>query len=186
MLCFPALSLAEAQSLNWDKKINRGNPQLVRTAQKYIGVREKGKNRGEQIEKWQRQFGGRPGEPYCAYFVAAMLEESNSQVPKIRSGLAQRYRNAQSIKANQVAKGYVKVREGWLLIWAKIENGRNTGKGHIGICERQIDRHNFQTIEANTRSGNKGKQADGDGVYRRYRKIGKMGKYKLVFITPSF
>lgn len=166
---------------------NAGNQKLVKTAEKYIGVREQGHNRGEQIEKWQRQFGGRPGEPYCAYFVSAMLEESGSVLPTVRSGWSRSFYDKKSIRINHILKGYAKAEPGWILVWANFKNGKMQRSGHVGINVRQISGREikFETIEANTRSGEKGNQADGDGVYRRIRKINTSGSFRLIGISIS-
>lgn len=123
--------------------------------------------------------------PYCAYFVSEMLEESGTKSPSIRTGWAQKFRTNESIKIIRVAKGYEKAQPGWLLVWAKYRNGRNTGRGHIGIITKQIDRNTFQTIEANTTSGVRGQQDEGDGVYRRTRKINNQSNLRMAFVTPT-
>ncbi len=164
-----------------------GNPALVATARKYIGVREQGYNRGKEIERWQKENGGKPGQSYCAYFVSSMLRESKSKYPTIRSGMAQAFRTGISIRPSHAAKGYCKVQEGWLLIWANFNSsGRNKGTGHIEINERQISNTEFDAIGANTSSGRAGSQSDGDGVYPTRRRISEKGKFRLIAITPSW
>ena len=164
-----------------------GNPALVKTARKYIGVREQGYNRGKEIGRWQIENGGKHGQSYCAYFVSSMLRESKSQYPTVRSGRAQAFRTDISIRPSHVAKGYCKVKEGWLLIWANFSNsGRNKGTGHIEINERQIGNMEFDAIGANTSSGRAGSQSDGDGVYPTRRRISEKGKFRLIAITPSW
>lgn len=165
----------------------RRNDKLVETARKYVGVREQGYNRGKEIERWQKENGGMPGQSYCAYFVSSMLRESKSKYPTVRSGMAQAFRTKLSIRPSHVAKGYCKIQPGWLLIWGKFDNkGHNKGTGHIEINELQTSNTEFNAIGANTSSGIAGSQSNGDGVYFTRRRISEKGKFRLIAITPSW
>lgn len=184
LLLFCSLAMPEAAFSN---SSNKGNPKLVATAKKYVGVKEKGHNRGKLIEQWQKKYGGKPGYPYCAYFVSAMLDESGSTVPKVRTGRSRSFFNSKSIRISHIAKGYAEVLPGWILIWANFRKGKMLKTGHVGINVRQLKGSIilFETIEANTRSENKGRQDEGDGVYERVRGITNKGNFRLIGVTIS-
>ena len=156
---------------------------VVRQARKYLGVRETGYNRGPEIERFQKSHGGKPGQSWCAYFVATVLDEAGVKKPGYRKGMAQGYITNQSIRASRVAKGYVKLNAGWLAIWGRFKQGRNTGSGHIEIVTNQIRADTFEGIGGNTSGHSKGSTNDGDGVYETTRKIITYGSFRIIYFT---
>jgi len=150
---------------------------VVSTAEKYVGVRESGHNRGYWVEKFQAFVGIPKGSPWCAAFVSWVLEEARVKYPSIRSGLAMAFVTKRSIKAKHVAKGYKQAGRNFLVIWKR----GDTWKGHIGIV---VNWHkiNGETIEGNTGDGN---LRDGDGVYRKKRSIIDSQSFRIEYFTPT-
>lgn len=150
---------------------------LVLTAEKYLFVREVGQNRGYWVEKFQTFVKIPKGSPWCAAFVSWVLEENRCNDPKTRSGLALAFVNKKSVKAKDVAKGYKKVSRNWLVIWKK----SNTYKGHIGFVV-DWNKNEGHTIEGNTGASN---IREGDGVYRKQRKIVDAKDFRIEYFTPT-
>ena len=67
-----------------------------------------------------------------------------------------------------VHKDITKMRHGDLVFY---QFDSDPSADHIGIFDCAINAKSFYAIEGNTSSGNRGSQDDGDGVYRRVRKI---------------
>lgn len=149
---------------------------VVRTAEKYLFVRESGRNAGFWVEKFQSFVGIPRGSPWCAAFVSWVLYEAKVKYPMIRSGLALDFVTKRSIKAKHVAKGYKNVGRNWLVIWKK----GDTWKGHIGIVEKW-QKSSGVTIEGNTGGSN---IRDGDGVYRKTRSIFDLKNFRIEYFTP--
>ena len=154
---------------------------LAENASKYVGIKEEGNNRGAFVDMINRYVGNPLGAPYCAAFGYWNIKETNAIYPTVKSGLAVKYITNKSIKALAVAKGYIKLdsNKSYIGIY---ERGK-TIHGHFIIVEKQINNNTIQTIEANTSSGVKGSQDDGDGIYRRTRKIRYQDYFKLVAFT---
>lgn len=153
------------------------NVGLVKTAAKYVGIKESGQNSGYWVERFQASVQAPKGSPWCAAFVSFVLDEIGNTVVKIRSALSQRYITRNSVKAKHVAKGYKKIGPGWLAIWKLA----GTYKGHIGIVVKWGE-NSGSTIEGNT--GPDGGR-DGDGVYLKSRKIIDYSQFKITNFTPT-
>ncbi len=149
------------------------------TAISYIGTKEKtGHNDGEAIERFLRSVGLNKGNPYCGAFVSYCLTACKNTF-SIRSGLARKFKTKNSIKAKDVFNHKVKIPAGSLVIW---EKGFSI-TGHIGITFKQWVGKYGKTVEANTSSGIKGNQADGDGVYQRDREIQPYARFRITSFT---
>ena len=121
VLCLSLLCTTQLASSQVENRSNK----IIDTARKYLYVREHGYNRGKEIEAWQKARGGLPGYPYCAYFVSAILDEAKAEAPTIRTGRAQQFLTRNRINPQHVLKGYVKLKPGYLVIWAKYRNSKN-------------------------------------------------------------
>jgi len=150
----------------------------VRIAQSYVGVREAtGQNDGAEVEQFLNETGGRKGMPWCAAFVSFCLKKAGASRPKpTLSALGLKTKRA--VRASQVLRGFP-VRAGMLSIW---RTGQ-TRYGHVGIVLAQIGANRFHTIEGNTSAG-RGNQREGDGVYRRTRRIEPMNHFRIVAFEP--
>jgi len=144
-----------------------------------VGIRERSYNSGPEIDHWLRHVGLSPRNPYCAACMTHALDSAKVAWPRIRTGLAMNYRLRGSFKATDVLSGKVVLLPGDLVIWQK----GNTIYGHIGVVETVVDRRTVITIEANTSSGVRGSQRDGDGVYRRRRLIEPYNYFGIKYAT---
>lgn len=137
-----------------------------------------GSNRGPRVEEFQRSVGLRPGDPWCAAFVAwcAMSSRGLSAPPSWCSGSAITTWQKGSRRAGPAGACtplFVdyrdRVRVGWIWVRAKDEAGAadarrgNWVQGHCGIVVA-VDEVGFHTVEGNT---NEAGSREGDGVYRK-------------------
>ena len=174
-LCLLLLLLFLLPAPSWSVENNASEKNdIVNIAERYLGVREVGNNRGKMVEKFQRSVNLKPGSPWCAAFVRYVLDIAKNTYIKIRSGLAQAYRTKHSIKAKDVAKGYKTIGRGWLAIW---KHG-DTHRGHIGIVKNWL-RNVGIIIEGNTRKGSK------EGVFEKKRKIISWNEFRICWFTPT-
>jgi hypothetical protein len=150
------------------------------SARAYIGVKEVGNNSGEMVKKFLASVHLGLGYSWCAGFVRYILDITKAIEPKIRSAMARAYITSKSINAKRVAKGYIKIPAGWLVIWQRGTNGA----GHIGITASEWSGNQGKTIEGNTSSGQSGSQANGDGVYPKTRKITTWSDFRITHFTP--
>ena len=169
LLCF----LLQLQYLSADK-----GEKIVITAESCIGVKESGNNRGVQVQKFQQSVNASIGSPWCAAFIRYVLDKAGAGLIRVRSALAQDYIVKSSVKAKDVAKGYIKVKPGWLVIWKYAD----TYRGHIGIVK------NWDKNEGNTVEGNTGADGgrEGDGVYGKHRKIISYAQLHITHFTPTY
>jgi len=148
------------------------------TAFSYIGIKEAtGHNDGVEVERFLKSVGRKKGDSGCAAFVSYCLTVTNHPFP-VRSGLARSFVTKKSILATKVLQGQKQVETGDLIIW---QNG-NTISGHIGFVILVKDKK-YITIEGNTSSGQKGAQADGDGVYIKTRTIQPYNYFRVKWFT---
>ncbi len=154
----------------------------LQIAQTYIGTKEAtGHNDGEPIESFLRSVGRHKGDSWCAAFVSYCLTVANAKQPAIRSGLAREFKRGKGmIKAVDVLRGTKKVDKGFIVGWEKGE----TISGHIGFVFTKWNKQYGTTIEGNTSSGEKGSQADGDGVYIRARSIQPANYFRICWFVP--
>lgn len=153
-------------------------PQLV-IAARYVGTVERGGyNRGKDIDEWNRYAGAPVGSSYCASFVSWCLGQARVRSPRIRTAWARNFiQRGRSVSAQDVLIGKYKPKPGDIVVWIR-ERG-----GHVGYVAAW-DRRSGATIEANTSSGVRGSQANGDGVYRRQRMIQPFSAFRIVAFTP--
>lgn len=151
----------------------------IAIAEADANVREVGgANRGERVEQYQRTVGLRPGDPWCAAFVAWCIMQSRDltkapawcsgsaittwQRGSKRAGAAQRVTPLDAEFRKRVAPGFVWVRATDERS-AKLARAGGWVKGHTGIVVA-VDDAGFHTVEGNTNSAG---SREGDGVYRK-------------------
>ena len=161
-------------------------PAHLDTALAYVGTVERGgNNRGARVERFLRSVGLGPGHPWCAAYVSYVLDAAGVRAPLnerrrvIRSGLAARFITARSIRASEALRGVKPVPPGAVVIWRK----GNGPYGHAGFVV-DWDGASGETVEGNTSSGRAGSQRDGDGVWRRQRRITPGRYFRIVSFTP--
>lgn len=154
---------------------------LVATAEHEadLQVREEGgMNRGKRVEEYQKMVGLRPGDPWCAAFVAWCVAKSRQAdtAPTWCSGSAITTWHKGSKRAGLDASTMPtfpdyksKVKPGWVWVRAKDAKGATDAcrglwvQGHCGIVVG-VDNVGFYTVEGNTNAAG---SRDGDGVYRK-------------------
>jgi hypothetical protein len=142
---------------------------MLRLAASQVGVREQRKNR----TKYGRWY-GMNGQAWCAMFVSWVGAHAGVSLPKINSnkGFAAVVSARSFARKNNLLTTKPRVGSVFLII------GRN-GKGHTGLVESiNWARRTITTIEGNTNAGG---SRNGDGVYRRTRRISKInGGFMLI------
>ena len=134
-------------------------------AEQQVGVKEKGKNRGEKIKEYLASVDLKEGNPYCYAGIYYCFEQASRRTnlpnPLLKTGLVLRFWNFARKNGKKVK---FEVKENELLIW----NRKNTVQGHIGLV-RKVGRKGWvETIEFNTSSHN---PREGDGVHRKWRSV---------------
>ena len=164
----------------------RVRPAHLDTALAYVGTVERGGvNRGPRVERFLQSVGLDPGQPWCAAYVSYVLDAAGVRAPLdgrrrvIRSGLAARFITARSIRASEALRGVKRVPPGAVVVWRK----GNGPYGHAGFAVAW-DGASGETVEGNTSSGRAGSQRDGDGVWRRQRRITPGSYFRIVSFTP--
>jgi hypothetical protein len=147
------------------------------------GVREiGGKNRGPDVEKYQKAVAIKPGDPWCAAFVSwCYLTATGLPSASWCSGSAITIFHKGSRKAAPSDVVYpsnsdlpTRVRPGMVWVRAKDPEGAASAakgvwvQGHTGIVVA-VDATGFTCIEGNT---NDAGSREGDGVYRKLHKWG--------------
>lgn len=125
-----------------------------------VGVREHSRNRGPEIDGYNREIGHDPErrDPWCAIFVSAMVRRACAalgvQVPiHLTAGCwTLDERAPAAMRTTTPAPGAI-----FLL----------QGHRHTGFVVRELPDSRWETIEGNT---NDGGSPEGDGVYRRTRR----------------
>ena len=141
-----------------------------------------GSNRGVKVEAYQRASGLKPGDPWCAAFVAWNVATAKkvAKAPSWTSGSAITtwHRGSRKLAAGDKATPVeaealpTKVEPGWIWVRATTakaaEAARKGGwvRGHCGIVVA-VDAVGFHTVEGNT---NKAGSREGDGVWRKLHK----------------
>lgn len=157
--------------------LSLGRLSYLDSARKYLYVREIKPNRSKEIDKWNNLVGAPLGSSYCAAFVGSMLKLNNIDNPRA-SALARNYytNGYKRFTAGDVLLGRVQIKEGDIIVWAR----GNTINGHVGFANKDWIKDKGETIEANTSSGAKGSQYNGDGVFIRQRKIEPYSFFRII------
>ena len=159
-------------------------PKHLDTAMSYVGFKERGHNRGSLPDRCNKMTGVSAGSSWCAGFGYMCLKVCGMNPVSRPPSRARAYINKHSIEAKWVARGIVKIRPGSAAIFANglYKDNEINKPGHFEFTIKEWNSNNGQNVGANTSSGRAGSQANGDGVYVRYRTIGK-GKFRLTHFT---
>ncbi|MBD2102194.1 CHAP domain-containing protein [Leptolyngbya sp. FACHB-261] len=165
-------------------KNRKTNPEkeLVAVATSYVGVEERGPNRGKEVEMFQKAVDGKAqGEPWCMGFVQFCIKtveastRSQSKIFRSEHCLTVWEKSPKDLRL-------ARPEPGCLIIW---RHG-NSSKGHVGFVEKvKADGKNFTTVEGNT-GGGSGVEREGDGVYRKSRDIDGAGSMKVAGFLRVF
>lgn len=155
-----------------------GQPHLD-TARKYVGTVERGNNRGDLVDAWNRAVRAPLGSPYCASFVSHCLSRGGARSPRVRSAWSRAFVTPAAIPAAHVLTGKYAVKPGDIIVWR-----RSATAGHIGFASKNWVRGKGETIEANTSSGIAGSQWDGGGVYTRHRTVNLYNHFRITHFVP--
>lgn len=170
------MSVALAQPSSYSNSID--------TARHYMYVREVRPNRSYDIDRWNAYVKNALGSPYCAAFPSWCNYKGGSPV-KIRTGLARnlwtKSPSNRKHSITEILSGKYVPKPGDIVVWVK----GNTIQGHAGFVDRKWKKGQGWTIEANTSSGNTGSQRDGDGVYRRWRKIQPYAWFRIIGVVDN-
>lgn len=144
---------------------------LVEVARRFVGVKEKGDNRGELVELFQKAVDGKAqGESWCMCFVQYCIlevERTNAVKSKV-------FKSEHCLTVWNKSPKELRLKEpeaGCLIIW----QFDNTSNGHVGIVTK-VNKNTVETVEGNTGDGS-GVVREGDGVYARKRS--KLGSQKM-------
>lgn len=150
------------------------NKELLRVAASYIGVQEKGANKGKEVEMFQKAVDGKAvGEPWCMGFVQFCIKTTEAATGAKSSIFSSEHcmtvwdKSPSNLRLKQPEPGA-------LVLWRK----GSTTSGHVGIVESVQGGGSFTTIEGNT-GGGTGVEREGDGVYRKKRTMGTMGSMSV-------
>ena len=142
---------------------------MLRLAASQIGVKEQRTNR----TKYGRWY-GMNGQAWCAMFISWVGAHAGVPMPRINSkkGFSAVVSARNFARKNRLLTKTPRTGSVFLII------GRN-GKGHTGLVESvNWARRTITTIEGNTNAGG---SRNGDGVYRRTRKISSInGGFMLI------
>lgn len=130
-------------------------------------------NPGTKYGRWYAEitkspYFGQSGVPYCAMFVAWVLNQAGQSCPGMPTAAVLTEYNAAK-KAGILRSNKKDAQPGDLVIFDWGDGGK--AQDHIGFVEKNCGSY-IQTIEGNTSSGTSGSQGNGGGVYRRTRNWG--------------
>jgi hypothetical protein len=153
--------------------------ETLKIARGFVGVKEDlGNNRGHWVNRFLLSAKSKPGNQWCAAFVAFCLDSARVKSLLTRSALARSYVRPNSVKATRVISENMVIPPGSILIWRR----GNTMFGHVGFVVEWRGKSGT-TVEGNTSSGLKGSQNDGDGVYMRKRTINPYSYFRITDFT---
>jgi len=152
------------------------NLRLIAYAKQWVGkVKEYGQNRGPDVERFLKQTGGVPGDPWCMAFLQYLVKV-------VERDLRVTSRISRSIHVltcwQQTHLDYhVDPKPGRLMMW----NVPRTTRGHAALV-RTVQGDRIGTIEGNT---NERGRREGDGVYERSRSLHGSSTFRVLgFIEP--
>lgn len=135
--------------------------QLIAEAMRWVGIREKGENKGPEIEMFQKAVDGHAsGQSWCMCFVQyCLLKVGDSAILKSSHCLNVWNNSPKELRLSKPQPGAV-------MIWRK----KRSSAGHTGIVVEVLDDTKVVTIEGNTGPMSIVNR-EGDGVYRKVRSI---------------
>jgi hypothetical protein len=154
---------------------------LADESKKWLWVKEQGKNKGAEVERFQKAIDGRScQEPWCAGFVGFCIKELES-----RFGVKSQLNLSEHVLTmwnNNVKYRSQIPHAGYIAIWKL----KGTASGHCGIVVEAPEKcEEFKTCEGNTAGPKDGIEREGDGVWLKSRKLHTPGDFKLMgFLKP--
>ncbi len=160
---------------------------LIATATDFVGLVETTQNRvwddpktkaseaakSELLSKMMTLCGWRPGQPYCAALLSAVVEITASRVGLKTATFREIWTphcmtNVRRLKARGLLDNQPSN------VSLMLMRHGTTDKGHAALCVRVdgvFPRRMLATIEGNTMTGDAGDQRQGDGIYQRARNV---------------
>lgn len=155
----------------------------MQIAQSYEGVREHGKNKGQEVNRFIKAGSGTPGQAWCCYFGYFCVDSASKELkiknPLFKTGSC----SLLLIKSNNIYSKVNVITVAGNIYKPKVLPGDNlifkTGtfkptdikkrwSGHFAISIKQLTNDLVLTIEGNT---NKAGSREGDGVYSKTRNL---------------
>lgn len=127
---------------------------VVDIARSFIGERETKGNKFEgdtEFERLIKEAGHLDGEAWCCLAAEVVFKKALPHLHKTLDKLFSK--NCMQTYRNFVKAGYKVSQEpvvGALVIWCKMVNGKETEKGHAGVCTKALDKIFFWSVEGNT------------------------------------
>ena len=186
------------QNMLWKPGINDAFVEkcymLVDEAEKWVGVREHGRNSGPEVEMFQKAVDQKAsGESWCLAFVQYCVKQVDkdyllkskkdpySQVLHPTEHCLNCWNNT---PRDSRVYGLKNLHPGLVVIWQYWKNGKQTINGHTGIIKEVNTDGSLTTIEGNTRN-HEGVVREGDGVYEVKRQITTDGNFRVKgFLKP--
>lgn len=167
---------------------------LVKEAEKWVGVKERGHNKGPEVEMFQKEVDGKAqGEPWCMSFVQFCINQVDRDFKKTYPD-ANRYpnwlyktehclncwnRTATEARINH------DLHPGSVIIWQHFKNNKATSAGHVGIIRKVLANGDVETIEGNTKHRSGSVVREGDGVFIMKRRLSYSGSFRIKgFLKP--
>lgn len=141
-----------------------------------VGIRERGgNNRGPEVERWQREAGIRPGDPWCAAFVNACARQAADALFVLSplesvplQGYVQSYFEHFAAQGCIVSPQYALPGDLFVIYYPHLKR-----YGHIGFVGWDgvdLKRKRYDTCEGNS---NDAGSREGDAVVRKSRVLGR-------------
>jgi hypothetical protein len=166
---------------------------LTYEAERWVGAQEQGgNNQGQLVGYFQRAVdGSADGEAWCMSFVSYVVKSMRFIIGKVDHEYTIfplfPSEHCMTVWEGTPANQRLTTPEkGCVVIWQHYDSSnRPTTNGHCGIVVDVDSKGNLITVEGNTSSG-KAIDRDGQGVYRRSRAKGGVGKMKEVGFIRLF
>lgn len=159
--------------------------EVLRVAPIYLDARENwGDNKGPKVNTILKNVGLDPGNPWCMALVYTVHKDAymnlnmNNPLPKTGASAGywiyagKRKLTFKVIPSQQVLLG-AQVAPADVAIWKRGSfRSDGTFKGHAATVIKQLDKKTFLSIDGNTGSDEGGDQGEGDGCFRKTRRLG--------------
>ncbi len=156
-------------------------------AKRWIGVSEEGENSGQLIQIFQRAVDGRANkESWCMAFAQHCIKMADRVFVELfpdeplgestifcSEHCLTTWNRSTELQTPTPVKGS-------LCIWQKFNGREPTSSGHVGIVTNLHADGTISVVEGNTSSSNKAIEREGDGVYLKRYRVGKMDRGALV------
>ena len=170
-------SIAAIDSLTDSVNSSTSNAQkVVDVALSQVGYKEKSGNNTIYGQEYGLNY-----NPWCCMFVWWVFKHAGASKLFYGGG---RTASCSTLMTYYRAKGQEvrTAKKGDLIFMNFDTNPSSNVAQHIGICVEDSDGNTVTTVEGNTSSGNSGSQDNGEGVYRRSRKMSQI----VSIIRPAY